>query len=205
MDLALAGSQTEPREVCRHHTSTGPRLDTEIGHGAPHSTLQPELPGSLEPNAWSSHVYEKGSYLADLSDEVIAVLTSHVPRKSSPLSVLIFYRLDSAYAEVSDEATAFSGPRTPCYFGNLVALCPAPELLPAERQWIRELHADLQPHTIYGGSYVNVTPEPDLAGIHDVYGSKFARLQAIKATYDPRNVFHRNANIPPARPEPAAS
>ncbi|MFT4167123.1 MAG: BBE domain-containing protein [Microlunatus sp.] len=108
-------------------------------------------------------------------------------------------------AEVSDEATAYSGPRTPCYFATLVALCPTPELLPAERQWIRELHADLQPHAIYAGSYVNVSPEPDLAGIHDVYGSKLARLRAIKTAYDPGNVFHRNANIPPVPPGPPGS
>lgn len=197
--LALTGfgDPTEHAEAVQRIRTALPPLFDHVTT-MPYVALQSLLD---EPNGWGSHCYEKGAYLADLSDEVIAVLTTHVPRKSSPLSVLIFYRLDGAYAEVDDATTAYSGPRTPCYFGNLVALCPAPEMLPAERRWIRDLHADLQSHTIYAGSYVNVTPEPDLTGIQDVYGSKLARLQAVKTSYDPRNVFHRNANIPPVAPE----
>ena len=43
-----------------------------------------------EPNAWGSYGYDKGAYLADLTDDVIDVLTAYVPKKSSPLSVLVF-------------------------------------------------------------------------------------------------------------------
>jgi len=43
------------------------------------------------------------------------VITGHVPRKNSPMSVLLFYRLDGAYCRVSDDETAFSGGRTPRY------------------------------------------------------------------------------------------
>lgn len=151
-----------------------------------------------EPNAAGSYGYDKGAYLAELTDDVISVLTDFVPRKTSPLSVLPFYRLDGAYSEVADDATAFSGPRTPCYFANLIGLCPAPQMLGPERAWIRSLHGALQPYALGTGSYVNVAPELDTAGVRDTYGTKFARLQAIKTAYDPRNVFHRNANIPPA-------
>jgi FAD/FMN-containing dehydrogenase len=71
-------------------------------------------------------------------------------------------------------------------------------MLPAERQWIRELSDDLRPYTLGSMTYVNVTPEPDVEEVQDVYGAKFTRLQEVKTTYDPDNVFHRNANIPPA-------
>ena len=151
-----------------------------------------------EPNAWGSYGYDKGAYLADLTDDVIDVLTAYVPKKSSPLSVLVFYWLDGAYAQVAEEATAFGGPRTPCFFGSFIGLCPTQEMLPAERQWIRGLADDLGPYALGSGTYVNVMPEADVSDVQDVYGAKFTRLQAVKANYDPSNVFHRNANIPPA-------
>lgn len=81
---------------------------------------------------------------------------------------------------------------------TFVALCPAPEMLHAERQWIRALARDLEPHALGTGTYVNVMPESDVTAVRDAYGERFARLQAVKAAYDSGNFFHRNANIPPA-------
>jgi FAD/FMN-containing dehydrogenase len=189
------------RAVERVRSSLPPLF--ELVTPMPYTALQSMLD---EPNAWGSYGYDKGAYLADLTDEVIDVLTAYVPKKTSPLSVLIFYWLDGAYSEVAEDATAFGGPRAPCYFGNFIGLCPAPEMLPAERQWIRSLADDLAPYTLRSGSYVNVMPEPDVDEVQDVYGAKFARLQAVKAAYDPGNVFHRNANIPPeATPTTKAS
>jgi FAD/FMN-containing dehydrogenase len=35
--------------------------------------------------------------------------------------------------------------------------------------------------------------------VRDVYGSnKYDKLMAVKAEYDPENIFNRNPNIPPA-------
>ena len=151
-----------------------------------------------EPNAWGSHGYDKGVYLTEMNDEVIDVLTRYTESKESPLSIVILYRLDGAYSDVANDATAFSGPRTPCYFANLIGLCPDPAMLDGARQWVRSLHAELEPYAVDDSCYVNVLPMTDVADVKAAYGSKFERLQQIKKTYDPGNVFHRNANIPPA-------
>jgi hypothetical protein len=151
-----------------------------------------------EPNAWGFHSYDKGVYVEDISDEVIDVVTRQLPDKQSPLSVLLFYRLDGAYSQVGEDETAFSGGRSPRYSIFIIAVCPTPELLEADRAWVREFWQALQPHAPDKTVYINALGEPDDDRVKIAYGPKYARLAEIKAKYDPGNVFHRNANIKPA-------
>ena len=63
--------------------------------------------------------------------------------------------------------------------------------------WARTSYAALAP----AGSrhYVNYldTDDTGMAALAAAYGPNVPRLQAIKAKYDPENVFHLNVNIPP--------
>jgi FAD/FMN-containing dehydrogenase len=68
-----------------------------------------------ESYAWGFHAYEKGTCVPDLTDAVIDVIAEHLPRKVSPLSALLFYRLDQAYCDVAEDATAYGGSRAPQY------------------------------------------------------------------------------------------
>ncbi|WBP90011.1 FAD-dependent oxidoreductase [Kitasatospora cathayae] len=79
-------------------------------------------------------------------------------------------------------------------------------------QWIRQLYRDVYtstggapvPNTVTDGNYVN-WPDPDLAdplwntsGVPwstIYYKDNYAKLQQIKATWDPRNVFHHNLSV----------
>jgi hypothetical protein len=58
-----------------------------------------------EANALGLFVYDKALYLGELSEGAIAVVAEHLPRKTSPLSQLLFYRLDGAYSEVGEDQT----------------------------------------------------------------------------------------------------
>jgi hypothetical protein len=61
-------------------------------------------------NARGFYCREKSTNIENLSDVVI----EHVPpRKNSPMSKLLLYRLDGAYSGVGDDETAFSGGRSP--------------------------------------------------------------------------------------------
>ncbi|HUR50986.1 MAG TPA: FAD-binding protein, partial [Mycobacteriales bacterium] len=152
-----------------------------------------------EANCWGQHYYDKGGYFDDLTDEVIDVITEHVPRKTSPLSVMLLYRLDQAYSAVPEDATAFSGGRSPRYGTFIVAACPVAEMLPPEREWVRALWGALEPLSA-AGTYVNALSDGvDDNRVRSSYGKeKYDRLSEIKQVYDPANLFHHNANIRPA-------
>jgi hypothetical protein len=148
---------------------------------------------------WGIRAYEKALYLADLTDEVIDVMADQLPRRQSPMSFVPIFRLGGAYERVGEGDTAFGGQRTPGYAFNIAALAPTPELLEADRAWVRSFWQALRPHAIGGGSYVNFMAEFDEDRVRASYGAaKYDRLARMKARYDPDNVFRLNANIRPA-------
>jgi hypothetical protein len=204
-----------------HHFAPGyVLLLTGFGSGPEHARLAAQVRQSLPPlfdlvtpmpyvevqklldeaNAWGVHAYEKGTYVADLSDPLIEVLTEHVPRKHSPMSLVAFYRLDGAYCRAGDDQTAFSGGRSPRYGVFIVGLAPDAGLLDAERGWVRGLWEALRPHAIGSGDgYINGITDFSDDRLRRSYGpAKYERLARIKTQYDPGNLFHLNANIRPA-------
>ncbi len=147
---------------------------------------------------WGIHAYEKGLCLQQLSDEAIAVLTEHLPRKSSPMSFIPIFSLGGAFAEVGDQQTAFGGSRATRFMVNVTALAPDAELLATERIWARSVWQALIPYASDCGGYVNFMADYDEDRVKAAYGpAKYARLARIKARYDPDNTFRMNANIKP--------
>ncbi|HEY2220719.1 FAD-binding oxidoreductase [Actinomycetospora sp.] len=169
----------------------------EMVQDMPYVALQQMIDGA---GPWGMHAYSKGLVLDDLTDDAIAVLADHLPRKSSPMSVLPIFPLGGAYADVPDDATALSTRRSARFNVSIDAIAPTPELMAIDREWVRGLWDALQPFARQGGEYVNFMSEYEPDRIRSAYGTKFDRLAAIKATYDPDNVFRGNANITPAQP-----
>ncbi|HET7357910.1 MAG TPA: FAD-binding oxidoreductase [Nocardioidaceae bacterium] len=156
-----------------------------------------------EANRFGLLAYDKALYLEDLTDDVVSVISEQIPRKTSPLSPFFLYRLDGAYCDVADEDTAFGGLRSPRYVAFMIGLADNPEMFEADKAWVRSFWDALVPYASGIGSYVNgefEIPEDRLRASFGV--DKYERLATLKAQYDPDNVFHRNANIPPAGPRP---
>lgn len=192
--VGLGSPEAHERAMARIREALPPLW--EFADAMPYVALQQMLD---ESNAWGLYCYDKGAYLADITDEAIQVITEHLPKKTSPLSIMLFYRLDGAYSEVGDDDTAFSGGRSPRYAVFLIAVCPQPEMLEADRPWVRSFWEALSPHGIGTGSYVNAMSDVEPDRVRASYGAaKYERLARIKRTYDPDNIFHRNANIKPA-------
>jgi FAD/FMN-containing dehydrogenase len=159
-----------------------------------------------EANAWGQYGYEKAAYLQGLSNEVIDVITDRIPRKNSPQSALLLYRLDGAYSEVPDDQTAFSGGRSPRYDAFILDVAPNPDLYAADRTWVRETWDAMRPFAMDNGDgYINGLTEFGEDRVRGSYGAaKYDRLARLKGRYDPDNVFHLNANIRP-QPQPNGS
>ncbi len=147
---------------------------------------------------WGMHNYEKAVYLAELSDGAIDAILVHQAKKMSPLSFVPIFPLGGAYRKADGDATAFGGSRDIRYVVNISATALSPNDYEVERAWSRAYWSALVEHASGVGSYVNFMTEYEEDRVRSAYGPKYDRLQRIKSTYDPRNVFHLNANIPPA-------
>ena len=148
---------------------------------------------------WGINGYEKAIYLDELTDGAIDVITRHMPLKASPMSFMPVFCLGGEYSRKDEMETAFGGSRRSCYVVNIAAIAPTRELMEADREWVRAFWSDLVPHADGVGSYVNFMAEYEQDRIVAAYGrEKYEKLAALKALYDPDNVFHHNANIRPA-------
>jgi hypothetical protein len=147
---------------------------------------------------WGLHSYEKAIYVDDLTDGVIDVIVEHQAKKMSPLSFVPIFNFGGAFRRVTEGDTAFGGSRDTGYVINISATTPSPDEFEAERSWVRSYWSALLPHATGSGGYVNFMTEYDEDRVRNSYGAKYERLQQIKATFDPDNVFHLNPNIKPA-------
>ena len=137
--------------------------------------------------------YWRSCFLDELTDEVIDILVKHAnDTQGPPVLELIVEQLGGAIA-AGDGAFAHRGAK----FDVLIA---ANWTDPADQErciaWARDTAAALEPHS--RGGYANYEPDAEGAYAPGAYGDRLARLSAVKATYDPTNVFRLNQNISPS-------
>lgn len=148
------------------------------------------------PHGW--HSYWKSCELPALTDETIDLLTEHAHRIESPRSYIIMFHMGGAVARVPEEGTAYSQ-RAAVHNVNIDAVWLPVEEERAEREpaWARAAYEALAPHQL--GVYVNFLGDEGHERVRSAYGeAKYRQLAAIKAKYDPENVFRLNQNIRPA-------
>ena len=94
------------------------------------------------------------------------------------------------------DATAFAH-RASRIMVNLAAIYQGPADRAVREAWVADFAAALRQGD--SGAYVNFLGDEGQARVRQAYpGSTWERLAAIKARYDPTNLFRRNQNIPPA-------
>lgn len=134
----------------------------------------------------------------DLSDDGIDAVLAAMERASSPFSIVQIRGLGGAYGRVANHATAF-GHRDRRYFVAVIAIwLDQTEDATTHEAWTGALWDTLRPEG--SGVYVNFLESEGPDRIREAYpGETFSRLQALKAVYDPENLFRFNQNIPPKR------
>jgi FAD/FMN-containing dehydrogenase len=84
---------------------------------------------------------------------------------------------------------------------NVAAVYQRPGEAEEHRAWVDRFAAALQPAGD-ARAYVNFLGDEGQARIRQAYPAPtWQQLAAIKARYDPTNLFHRNQNIPPTTAE----
>jgi berberine-like enzyme len=148
------------------------------------------------PHGW--HYYWKGTSLAGLSDDAIAVIADHAYAAGSPRSYTAMFHMGGAVARIPRDATAFGG-RDVAHNIVIDAVWrphESAEHAGPEVAWARRFVQALQPHGA-GGVYVNfLDADDDSSRVREAYGDRiYRRLAEVKGRYDPDNAFHHNGNI----------
>jgi FAD/FMN-containing dehydrogenase len=145
---------------------------------------------------WGHRTLIESAYANDVSPGTIDALVAHTAAAPADASFSITVH-GGAIARVADDAMAYTG-RSAAFDVSADATWDDPGLDELNIEWVRSALSIVEPDLTVG-RYVNGITRDDPNQARAVYGeAKLARLQALKRTWDPDNVFRRNHNIVPA-------
>jgi len=141
--------------------------------------------------------YWRGAFLREIPDGAIRVNKEWNERMPGFKAGTHLYPMDGAAGDVGATDTAFAF-RDAVWSQVVIGCDPDPAKASAVRDWTVGYSEALAPYS-EGASYVNFMMDDEGQGrVKATYGPNYARLQQVKAAYDPDNVFRVNQNILPA-------
>lgn len=147
-------------------------------------------------NYWKSHNF------LELSDGLLDSLVRYAAKLPTAECEIFIGQLGGATSRVALDATAFPH-RNANFVMNVHTRWREPADERRSIEWARQLFAEAAPHAT-GGVYVNFMPEDEIDRVSSAYGANYARLAALKAKYDPGNLFRLNQNVQPSAQRPTA-
>jgi FAD/FMN-containing dehydrogenase len=142
--------------------------------------------------------YWKSRAVTELSDDVIREILDFADRRPTPLTDVVVWHHGGAMSRVAETETAYGGRDT-----KFLVTAEASWTDSAQNEeaiaWARGVWDAMEPYST-GAVYLNFPGfgEEREALARAGYGENYDRLVALKAKYDPDNVFRMNINIPPA-------
>jgi hypothetical protein len=161
----------------------------EMPWTAINSLFDPFFPKGLQ---W----YWKGDFVKTLPDEAIDAHIAHAREAPTPFCLMHLYPIDGAVRRVGKDATPWSA-RDASWSMVIAGISPDPKDAEALKRWGRAYWKALHRFNMEGG-YVNFMDADEADNrVALSYGDNYKRLAAIKAKYDPDNLFRVNQNIKP--------
>jgi FAD/FMN-containing dehydrogenase len=142
--------------------------------------------------------YWKADFATELTDEAIAAHVEFGQRTPNVSSSMHLHPINGAAQRVGADETAF-GHRDKSFAPVIVGIWPDAADNEANTKWVRDYYAAIHPHSGSEGGYINFMSGDDAYRTADNYGANYERLAAVKAVYDPDNLFHVNQNVAPAK------
>ncbi len=141
----------------------------------------------------------RSMFLDGLDRRQAETIVDRLQSASAPMPVAQLRVLGGAMARVPAEATAFAH-RGRRVMANVTALYQRSEEAKLHEAWVDAFAAGLRRDAAV---YVNFLGDEGKARVRDAYpGPTWDRLAAIKARYDPTNLFRGNHNVTPATDRP---
>jgi FAD/FMN-containing dehydrogenase len=185
-----AGDPAEGEEWMQPWRALHPEIDMMAAR--PYTEFQSmldDVPGNR--HYWSADYHDA------LPDEALDVFVESALQAPSPLTQQIFFRWGGAVSRVEEESTPLTH-RHSAWVSHPFAVWQDPLADHANIEWVRQFRREIAPYA-NGGVYLNFIGNEGEGRIRKAFGeAKYRRLAAIKAEYDPENVFRGNQNIAPA-------
>ena len=141
------------------------------------------------------HYYWKSEFLPGIDAGFLATYREQFVGNTSPANQIVLFQMGGAIADRQEDDGAV-GNREAAFACVIQASWPEgdPEAA-AHLDWVRRAWGALKSHST-GGNYVNFQTEDEVdERTRQSYRDNFARLAAVKAAYDPTNLFRVNRNI----------
>ena len=189
--VAFLGSPTEADAALAPFRAAAAPLFDNVGV-AYYSQLQglfPYMPFGLR-NYWT------GRFVEDIPDDLIDCLVEHFAAVHNEAhSVILFESIHGAASRVGRTDTAFAF-RHARFNVSPMAVWTDPALDDIQLAWAHTARERLQP--LSKGGYLNYATDDGADTVEGAFGAEtFARLQAVKRTWDVDNLLRFNHNIPP--------
>ncbi|WP_244494643.1 FAD-binding oxidoreductase [Ensifer sp. Root127] len=191
--VCYAGEPSRAEEALEPLRSLGEPIADVVGV-QPYSAWQTAFDPLLTPGAFN---YWKSHNFTALSDGLFEILSEHTGTLPTDECEIFIGQLGGASSRVAPDATAYPH-REAKFVMNVHTRWRDQADEQPSIDWARAIFAAAAPHAT-GGVYVNFMPEDETERVAQAYGGNHARLAALKAKYDPGNLFRLNQNIQPER------